>query len=272
MAHKPRAVVHCAAVVGVLSSLGSPINVIRVNVEGSLNVFEAMRLAGLRRCIHLSSEEAYGVFGADADRRDASARSGAALRHLQGRGRAARAQLSGPARTGGDQPAHLVGLRSRSAAQPHPQEPGGGRAGRAQAPHSGRRGLGDRSHPRGRPGQRRAQGARSRAPSLRCLQHRQRAGDHRCRVDRHRTGADTWRRAFGRARRLPPRRPGGDGAQRCARCRAVPPPSSDGSRATTFVPGSQRTSMRCGRRRGNERRHRWTKATRRSRTPKPPKR
>jgi nucleoside-diphosphate-sugar epimerase len=65
MAHKPDAVVHCAAVVGVLSSLGSPINVIRVNVEGSLNVFEAMRLAGIRRCIHLSSEEAYGVFRAD---------------------------------------------------------------------------------------------------------------------------------------------------------------------------------------------------------------
>ena len=65
MAHKPDAVVHCAAVVGVLSSLGSPINVIRVNVEGSLNVFEAMRLAGIRRCIHLSSEEAYGAFRAD---------------------------------------------------------------------------------------------------------------------------------------------------------------------------------------------------------------
>jgi nucleoside-diphosphate-sugar epimerase len=62
MAHKPDAVVHCAAVVGVLSSLGSPINVIRVNVEGSLNVFEAMRLTGIRRCIHLSSEEAYGAF------------------------------------------------------------------------------------------------------------------------------------------------------------------------------------------------------------------
>jgi nucleoside-diphosphate-sugar epimerase len=36
-----------------------------VNVEGSLNVFEAMRLAGIRRCIHLSSEEAYGAFRAD---------------------------------------------------------------------------------------------------------------------------------------------------------------------------------------------------------------
>ena len=65
LVHKPDAVVHCAAVVGVLSSLGSPINVVRVNVEGSLNVFEAMRLGGIRRCIHISSEEAYGTFRAD---------------------------------------------------------------------------------------------------------------------------------------------------------------------------------------------------------------
>jgi UDP-glucose 4-epimerase len=65
LVHKPDAVVHCAAIVGVLSSLGSPINVVRVNVEGSLNVFEAMRLGGIRRCIHMSSEEAYGPFRAD---------------------------------------------------------------------------------------------------------------------------------------------------------------------------------------------------------------
>jgi nucleoside-diphosphate-sugar epimerase len=63
--HKPDVVVHCAAIVGVLSSLGSPINVVRVNVEGSLNVFEAMRLGGIRRCIHVSSEETYGTFRAD---------------------------------------------------------------------------------------------------------------------------------------------------------------------------------------------------------------
>jgi nucleoside-diphosphate-sugar epimerase len=63
--HKPNAVIHCAAIVGVLSSLGSPINVVRVNIEGSLNVFEAMRLFGIRRCIHISSEEAYGTFRAD---------------------------------------------------------------------------------------------------------------------------------------------------------------------------------------------------------------
>jgi UDP-glucose 4-epimerase len=65
LVHKPDAVVHCAAIVGVLSSLASPINVVRVNIEGSLNVFEAMRLAGVRRCIHISSEEAYGAFRAD---------------------------------------------------------------------------------------------------------------------------------------------------------------------------------------------------------------
>jgi UDP-glucose 4-epimerase len=64
MAHEPDAVLHCAAIVGVLSSLGSPSNVVRVNIEGSLNVFEAMRLGGVRRCIHISSEEAYGTFRA----------------------------------------------------------------------------------------------------------------------------------------------------------------------------------------------------------------
>src|SRR5262245_64506400 len=57
LAHNPDAVLHCAAIVGVLSSLASPLNVVRVNVEGALNVFEAMRLAG--RKLHLAS-------GADA--------------------------------------------------------------------------------------------------------------------------------------------------------------------------------------------------------------
>jgi nucleoside-diphosphate-sugar epimerase len=65
MLHKPDAIIHCAAVVGVLSSLSSPINVVRVNIEGSLNVFEAMRLGGVKRCIHISSEEAYGTFRSD---------------------------------------------------------------------------------------------------------------------------------------------------------------------------------------------------------------
>ncbi len=64
-AHKPDAIVHCAAVVGVTNSLASPIATFRVNVEGSLNLFEAMRLCGVRRAIHLSSEETYGIFEHD---------------------------------------------------------------------------------------------------------------------------------------------------------------------------------------------------------------
>jgi len=63
--HAPDAVIHCAAIVSVLSSVDTPIRIVRVNIEGSLNVFEAMRLAGVRRCIHISSEEAYGSFRAD---------------------------------------------------------------------------------------------------------------------------------------------------------------------------------------------------------------
>ena len=62
---KPDAVVHCAAIVGVTNSLASPIGTFRVNVDGSLNLFEAMRLFGVRRVVNLSSEETYGIFEAD---------------------------------------------------------------------------------------------------------------------------------------------------------------------------------------------------------------
>lgn len=65
VADKPDAVIHCAAIVSVLSSVGSPREIVRVNVEGSINVFDAMREAGVKRCIHISSEEAYGPFRAD---------------------------------------------------------------------------------------------------------------------------------------------------------------------------------------------------------------
>jgi UDP-glucose 4-epimerase len=58
------AVIHRAAVVGVSNSLASPIGTFRTNVDGSLNVLEAMRLFGVRRFIHLSSEETYGPFDA----------------------------------------------------------------------------------------------------------------------------------------------------------------------------------------------------------------
>lgn len=63
--HVPDAVVHCAAIVSVLASLGSPRNVVRVNIEGTLNLLEAMRLFDVRRMLHVSSEETYGNFTAD---------------------------------------------------------------------------------------------------------------------------------------------------------------------------------------------------------------
>jgi nucleoside-diphosphate-sugar epimerase len=62
---KPDSVVHCAAIVGVTNSLASPMGTFRVNVDGSLNVFEAMRLCGVRRVVNLSSEETYGIFEKD---------------------------------------------------------------------------------------------------------------------------------------------------------------------------------------------------------------
>ncbi|MDH3716153.1 MAG: NAD-dependent epimerase/dehydratase family protein, partial [Gammaproteobacteria bacterium] len=43
----PDAVIHCAAVVGVLASAQMPLTTMRVNVEGSLNLFEAARLFGV---------------------------------------------------------------------------------------------------------------------------------------------------------------------------------------------------------------------------------
>jgi len=62
--HRPDAVIHCAAVVSVLSSIESPLDTVRINIEGSVNLFEAMRSARVRRAIHISSEETYGEFRA----------------------------------------------------------------------------------------------------------------------------------------------------------------------------------------------------------------
>lgn len=56
------AVVHTAAIVGVVFAADAPIKAMRVNVEGSVNVFEAMRLCGVRRVVHVSTEETYGDF------------------------------------------------------------------------------------------------------------------------------------------------------------------------------------------------------------------
>jgi nucleoside-diphosphate-sugar epimerase len=61
----PDAVVHCAAVVGVPASVLSPHRTFEVNLGGSLTLFEAARLFGVPRIVHMSSEETYGAFQAD---------------------------------------------------------------------------------------------------------------------------------------------------------------------------------------------------------------
>jgi len=63
--HRPDAIIHCAAIVGVIASAEAPFATMRVNIGGALNVFEAMRLFGVRRVLNLSTEEIYGEFQAD---------------------------------------------------------------------------------------------------------------------------------------------------------------------------------------------------------------
>lgn len=59
---KPDAIVHCAAIVGVVQCADIPLKAMRVNVEGMVNLLEAMRLTGIRRVVHISTEETYGDF------------------------------------------------------------------------------------------------------------------------------------------------------------------------------------------------------------------
>ena len=60
--HRPDAVIHTAAIVGVVQAADTPIKALRATVEGSINLFEAMRLSGVRRVVHISTEETYGDF------------------------------------------------------------------------------------------------------------------------------------------------------------------------------------------------------------------
>ena len=63
--HRPDAIIHCAAIVGVVASAEAPFATMRVNIDGALNVFEAMRLFGVRRVLNISTEEIYGDFQSD---------------------------------------------------------------------------------------------------------------------------------------------------------------------------------------------------------------
>lgn len=62
---QPDTIAHCAAIVGVPASVGSPIGTFRVNIEGTITVLEAMRLFGIKRMVNISSEEIYGPFETD---------------------------------------------------------------------------------------------------------------------------------------------------------------------------------------------------------------
>lgn len=64
--HRPDAVIHAAAIVGVMQAADIPLKALRVNVEGAINLFEAMCMTGVKRVIHVSTEETYGDFQAAA--------------------------------------------------------------------------------------------------------------------------------------------------------------------------------------------------------------
>ena len=59
---RPDAVIHAAAIVGVVQAADIPIKALRVNAEGAVNLFEAMCLNGVKRVVHISTEETYGDF------------------------------------------------------------------------------------------------------------------------------------------------------------------------------------------------------------------
>lgn len=58
-------IIHAAAISSMLPSIQRPALAVQVNIAGSMNVLEAMRLFAIERCLHISSEEAYGEALAD---------------------------------------------------------------------------------------------------------------------------------------------------------------------------------------------------------------
>ncbi|HEY2192461.1 MAG TPA: NAD-dependent epimerase/dehydratase family protein [Actinomycetospora sp.] len=64
--HAVDEIVHAAAIVGVTASVAGLADTVRVNIDGSVALFEAVtRAGGVRRLVDLSSEEVYGHFAAD---------------------------------------------------------------------------------------------------------------------------------------------------------------------------------------------------------------
>lgn len=72
--HEVSEVVHGAAIVGVTASVAGLADSVRVNIDGSVALFEALVRTGVRRVVDLSSEETYGHFHADPIGEDDPAR------------------------------------------------------------------------------------------------------------------------------------------------------------------------------------------------------
>src|SRR5574341_797907 len=63
-------IIHGAAISSMAPSIQRPAQAVQVNIAGSVNVLEAMRLFPVERCLHISSEEAYGRARAEPIRED----------------------------------------------------------------------------------------------------------------------------------------------------------------------------------------------------------
>jgi nucleoside-diphosphate-sugar epimerase len=62
---RPDVIVHAAAIVGGVLSMTQPAITVRVNIEGTVHVLEAMRASAVPRAFLISSEEVYGSFDSD---------------------------------------------------------------------------------------------------------------------------------------------------------------------------------------------------------------
>ena len=90
------AVLHLGASISVPYSFEAPREVVRTNVEGTLNVLAAAREAGVGRVVQMSSSEVYGTAQRVPMDRGAPARRAVAVRGEQGGGRQARSSPSPP--------------------------------------------------------------------------------------------------------------------------------------------------------------------------------
>ena len=106
--HAVEAVIHTAAMSHPTLSLDFPLATFAANVDGTLGVLEAARLAGVRRIVNFSSETVYGL-STPGDRGDPGP-SDDPVRSHQGRDRVAGRSVPQPLRRDGDLVAHRSGL------------------------------------------------------------------------------------------------------------------------------------------------------------------